>query len=66
MKFFIPCLLFISLILFVWLLMSNINQTKVTASLNELEINSQVEKPTASQKSAGLKNLPSKKLITLK
>ena len=44
MKFFRPCLLFISIILFGSLLMSNINLMNVAASLNEFEINSQVEK----------------------
>lgn len=55
MKFFRPCLLFISIILFGWLLMSNINLINVAASLNESEINSQVEKVNSFSEINGLK-----------
>lgn len=55
MKFFRPCLLFISVLLFGWLLMSNINLINVAASLNESEINSQVEKVNSFTDINGLK-----------
>lgn len=55
MKFFRPCLLFISVILFGWLLMSNINLINVATSLNESEINSQVEKVNSFTDLNGLK-----------
>lgn len=41
MKFLRPCLLLISILLFGWLLMSNVNLINVAATLNESEINSQ-------------------------
>lgn len=44
MKFFRPFLFALSVILFGWLLLSNIDLVNVATSLNESEIHSQVEK----------------------
>lgn len=52
MTFLRPCLLFISIILFGWLLMSNIN---VAESLNESEITSQIKKVNSFSEINGLK-----------
>lgn len=55
MKFLRPCLLFISIILFGWLLMSNINLINVAESLNESEITSQIKKVNSFSEINGLK-----------
>ncbi len=47
MKIIRPFLLFISILLFGWLFMSNINLINVAATLNEAEINSEVGKVNA-------------------
>lgn len=66
MKFLRPCLLFISIILFGWLLMSNINLINVAESLNESEITSQIKKVNSFSESMGLKSLQSRESIIWK
>ncbi|SEM10715.1 hypothetical protein SAMN05421856_101132 [Chryseobacterium taichungense] len=44
MKLLRPFLLFVSILLFAWLFISNINLINIATTLNEAEINSEIEK----------------------
>lgn len=59
MKLLRPILLFVSILLFAWLFVSNINLINVATTLNEAEIESEIQKVNS------FKDVPSLKQFTL-